>query len=399
MYVNIIITGYYFKYFDFYKKIVDETKLYNSITFNLFILSHKAKEDISIEIYNYLIEKNWHIIFQPNIGWDWGCHAQFMQWHLEQRLPTPDYLLFLHDDISIIKNGFIQEFLNKAQNGFKLIGNSKPFTIIKSFEKDYTDEAYILQKNGFEYENGKIEIVRGSAFFVTYNLAEQALSNLPYQKCGSINLANRSLRMFGAIVTHLVGNDKIGYLSDNHFRSEFISEEMRGEGISPFFFWKRFLFSKISAVLSYAEEVVSKHILKHTYSNKEKYSLKVNVTQNKYLQGYLNISIEKNCCSDISFEDLNSLFIQNKIVKVLTSLELVKDENLFSNHILDRVTKSQLPVDLLINVENSDKDELNEFLKRNKNLKIKVEIIPRRKGTKWVKRLYIKYPQENLRPN
>ena len=107
MLISIILTGYYFRNQDLYKKILDETKLYDSIKFKLYILSHKANEEISDDIFNYLIENNWEIIYQPNIGWDWGCHVQFMQWHNEQKLPAPDFLLFLHDDISILKNGFI----------------------------------------------------------------------------------------------------------------------------------------------------------------------------------------------------------------------------------------------------------------------------------------------------
>ncbi len=397
MLISIILTGYYFRNQDLYKKILDETKLYDSIKFKLYILSHKANEEISDDIYNYLIENNWEIIYQPNIGWDWGCHVQFMQWHNEQKLPAPDFLLFLHDDISILKNGFIQEFLNKVNGGFELIGNSLPFTVINAFEKDYPEEAFILQNNGFEFETGKIEIVRGSAFFITHDLSVKTLSKLPYQKCGSIHLANRSLRMFGAIATQLVGNNKIGYLSEEHFKSNYISEEMRGEGVSPLFFVKRFLYSKISRVLCKIETLASKHLFRHSYSRNKNSGLKINITKNRILYGYLNLSVKKSCCSDISFDDLDILFKQNKIQQVLISFEIANDSKLFEKLILNKITESKIPVDLFVEEENSKNNEFDELLTKRKNLKIKIERIPKRKGTKWVKRLYIKYPQENLR--
>lgn len=400
MQIYIVLTGYYYKYFDLYQKIVEEIRLYSGIRFKLYILSHKLKKEISDDFYNYLITNNWHIIYRANAGWDWGCHVQFMQWLNEKHILKPDYILFLHDDIKIIKNGFIQKFLTKAKKGYELIGNSKPFTTINSYEQDYSDEAFILQNNGFEFEPGKIEIVRGSAFFTTYNLAEQALNNLPYQKCGSINLANRSLRMFGAIVTKMVGTDKIGYLSDKHFRSDFITEEMRGGNISSFFFSKRSLFSKIRKVLNYVDEkLISIHLLKHAFTSNEKSSLKVNIAHDKYLPGYLNISINKSICSDITFETLDYLFTQGKIIRVLTSFEIANENNLFSDIILKRIIKSKGPVDLLIDADNASKYAVSGFLQKYETLKIKIERIPRRKGTRWIKRLYIKYPQENLGPN
>jgi hypothetical protein len=351
-------------------------------------------KDIPIDIYNYLIKTKWKIIYQPNIGWDWGCHSQYMQWHLDQRLPSPDYLFFLHDDIIILKHGFIQEFLNKANRGFELIGNSLPFTVINAFEQDYADEAFILQNNGFKFESGKIEIVRGSAFFITYNLAFKALSKLPYQRCGCINLANRSLRMFGSVATHIVGNNKIGYLSEEHFKSNYISEEMRGGGVSLFFFIRRFFLSKMSKFLSIVNTISLKYIWRNNYSNNINFGLKINITKNEFKFGHLNLSIEDNLCSDISFDDLNILFSQNKIQQVITSFEIANDCNLFNKLILNKISKNNIPVDIFIEAENIRKIEFKKFITKYKNLNIKFQLFFQRKGPKLVKRFYIKYPKE-----
>ena len=398
MQLCIVLTGYYFKYFDLYKKILDETELYDSINFNLYILSHKAKNEIPEDIYNFLIEYNWKIIYQPNIGWDWGCHVQFMQWHVENKKTEPSYILFLHDDISIVKNGFIKEFINKAKKGYELIGNSKPFTIINSFEKDYSDEAYILEKNNLNYEAGKIEIFRGSAFFISFKVAVQTLSKLPYQKCGSINLANRSLRMFGAIATKLVGGKKIGYLSDEHFESDYITEEMRGSDIGNNFFLKRYIRSNLTKMFFLSERIfISPLILKHSYPVEIENKLKINFTEDEIKQGYLNICLNGSFCSDISLNDFEKLLSDNRIYRIVISTQLVFSNTDLLNSLLFKLHKSTIPIDLFIDTENINRDSINQLSRQFHHLKITVEKIPKKKGIKLVNRLYIKYPQKNFK--
>ncbi|SFS55199.1 hypothetical protein SAMN04487906_0822 [Zhouia amylolytica] len=392
MQLFIVLTGYYYRDIGLYDKIKSELELFNNeVTFSLYILSHKPKEEISIEMLNYLEINNWKIIYEPNIGWDWGCHVQFIQWFLKQNLTNPDYILFLHDDIQILKNGFINAFLNKVQVGYELIGNSKPFSEINSYLEEYNDEVAILAKNGFELNLSRIEIVRGSAFFISFDLARKSLYRLPYQKCGDINLANRSLRMFGAITTTLVGNNKISHLSNDHFTSEFISEEMRGKKISNLFFLKRRIFLIASKLFQILDVVLSKQVLKHNYSSKEPIKLKVNVSEDKLIEGYLNICPSKRNCSDINLEDLDDLFLKDKIFRLLVSFDLVKNKNFFQNQILDRVKLTSIPVDIIIDSERVTKNEINTFIKENSQLNLTREKSPIKKGTKWINRIYFNY--------
>ena len=73
----IILTGYYSENQEL-KKILDETKLYDSIKFKLYILSHKAMKKYPM-IFTIILSKNWEIIYQPNIGWDWlSCSVYAM---------------------------------------------------------------------------------------------------------------------------------------------------------------------------------------------------------------------------------------------------------------------------------------------------------------------------------
>ncbi len=173
---------------------------------------------------------------------------------------------------------------------------------------------------------------------------------------------------------------------------------MRGEGVSPLFFVKRFLYSKISRVLCKIETLASKHLFRHNYSINKNSGLKINITKNRILYGYLNLSVEKSYCSDISFDDLDILFRQNKIQQVLTSFEIANDSKLFEKLILNKITESKVPIDLFVEAENSKNNEFKNFLTKHKNLKIKIERIPKGKCKKWVKRMYITYPQKKLRP-
>jgi len=399
MLIGIVLTGYYFKYKDLYQKIIIETQLYNNCHFNLFILSHKNKEEIPVELFEYLANNGWEIIFRPNIGWDWGCHVQFIQWYKQSDKPDLDFILFLHDDISITKNGFIKAFLNKAEQGLELIGNSKPFTTIDNFEKDYSDEAFILEKRGLEFASGPIKIVRGSTLFMSSKLAEKGLLNLPFQKYGSISLANRSLRMFGAVVTKLIGGNKVGYLSEEHFRSYYIVEEMRGDNIKSNFFIRRFFRQIIMKLFHLADKYcISKIILKHNYPAFIENMLQINFSRNNILPGYLNICFENNFCSDIDIEDFEKLLTENRIFKIIFSNNIVFDELAWFKRIIMKLARSKTPIDIFIEAKDLKSVALRRFRRENNDIKLNIEKIPKRKGTKWVNRLYLKYPQNNLKP-
>jgi hypothetical protein len=398
MQISIVLTGYYFKYLNLYQKIIAETKLYPNYKFNLYILSHKTKEEIQEELYTYLINNEWKIIFKPNIGWDWGCHVQFMQWHNEFKIQDDDYILFLHDDITITNNGFIQAFLNKTKRGYELIGNSTPFTSLKSYKKRHNEEAYILQKNGLDFAAGLIKIVRGSAFFLSFKLAKQTLLNLPYQKCGNINLANRSLRMFGSIVTKIVGANKIGYLSKEHFRSKHIAEEMRGNEINFNFFIKLFLNTQLLNIFQFFDKIVlSKVILKHSYPIVVQDKLKINFSERTILSDYLNISIKNNFCSDIDLQDFERLIRENLIYRVLISDNTAFDNDIWFEKLLGQISKSNISVDILIDAENAKEEETKNFAKKYRDFDISIEKKPIKMGRKWVNQLYLKHPHNNFK--
>jgi hypothetical protein len=392
MHINIVLTGYYFKYLELYQKIHDETKLYSDYQFSLYILSHKEKEKIPNEFLTFLTKNNWHIIYKPNIGCDWGCHSQFIKWHVENNMPVVDHILFLHDDISIIKNGFIEEFINKASKGFQLIGNSKPFTTVDNFLDKYPEENYILEKNGFYNNSNNIKIVRGSAFFISFELAKYSLLNLPFQKHGKIDIANRSLRMFGAIISTKIGLNKIGYLSTEHFKSKYIVEEMRGKEINSLFFYKRFLNSAASKIFLYLNELLVHYkFLKYNHPIQVDRMLKVNLHDGTILTGYLNIKkgINNSEFSDVSMCDFENLIFQKKIFKIKISNEIAFNDEIWFKKLLQIINLGKGSIDLFLDSSKKEETLMKTFIKNNKKLKINLIKSPRKKGFKWVNQLYI----------
>lgn len=394
MRINIVLTGYYFKYIELYKKIVEETQLYDEFQFTLYILSHKLKEEISKDIYCYLKDNNWKIIYYKNIGWDWGCHCQFINWHVDNNImEKPEYILFLHDDIKIIKNGFIKAFMDKVSDGYELVGNSKPFTKINSFNNDYFDEAFILKKNGFNFELGSIGIVRGSAFFISYELARQTLYNLPYQKQGNIDLANRSLRMFGAVVTKMIKRGKIGYLSNKHFISNYIVEEMRGSNVKNGFFVKRFVRLIFFKLLYFLDKIfISKVIFNHNFPFVVDNKLKLFFSSNEFKQGYLNISLKDNVINDIDINDFENLLQEKMIHKILFSNSIPFEHIDYFKLVMSKMLKHKSAIDIFIEISDISKNEIKRFTEDFDFLNIKFEKHPNKSLVKWKEVMYIDFP-------
>lgn len=317
--ISIVLTGYYYKYLELYKIITKETKLYQNIDFELFISSHKEESEISESVLSFLKKNNWNIIFFPNEGWDWGCHSEFVNYYFESGNKLPHYFLFLHDDLKIIKNGFIGAFLNKIKEGYSVIGNSLPFSVINDYPNQFPEETYILNRNGFSTAIKNLQPVRGSAFFIDSTLVENALKNLPYQKKGPIDLANRSLRMFASIIANDFSPLKTGYLSSEHFKSDFIIEEMRGNEQSGLFFLKRKVLRLRKRVKFFVEDaLIYLNILKRLKPKDKKGKIKLNISNGTPLSGHLNYDVNDNKYSDIINleKELVYLLKKNKISEI-----------------------------------------------------------------------------------
>lgn len=349
--ISIVLTGYYYKYIELYKIIKRETQLYNNIDFELYISSHKEESEISESVLNFLKKSGWNIIFFPNEGWDWGCHSEFVNYFFKSENKLPDYFLFLHDDLKIIKNGFIDAFLNKSKEGYSVIGNSLPFSIIEDYSAEFPEETYILNRFGFSTTIKKINLFRGSAFFIDSRLVEKSLKDLPYQKKGAIDLANRSLRMFASIIANDFPKLKTGYLSSKHLKSDFIIEEMRGSEQNNMFFLKRKLVGIRKKVKSFAEDtLISFKILKRQKQRDKKGKIKLNISSRTPLSGYLNYDVDDSKYSDINNLDveLDYLLRQTKISEIRIAENIGSERNKIIEKLAGQNKKLRGRFDLII---------------------------------------------------
>lgn len=341
---------------------MEETRLYPDIDFELYISSHKDESEISEVVLDFLKKNNWKIVYTPNEGWDWGCHSEGVKYYFRSGNSLPDYFLFLHDDLKIIKNGFIGAFLNKIKEGYSVIGNSLPFSIIDNYSLAFPEETYILNRYGFSTNIKKIWPVRGSAFFIDSRLTERSLKELPYQKKGVIDLANRSLRMFASIIANDFPKHKTGYLSSEHLNSDYIIEEMRGEEQNRMFFLKRKILGFRKKAKFLAEDIlISFKILKRQKQRDKKGKIKLNISSKTPLPGYLNYDI-----SDIRYSDVTSLNMeldyllkQNKISEIRIAQNSGKNKNKIIENLVgqkrifngqfDLIIEGEFSIDILKN--------------------------------------------------
>ncbi|WP_332038228.1 hypothetical protein [Salegentibacter sp.] len=343
-----------------YKIILRETKLYDNIDFELFISSHKEESEISESVLHFLEKNNWNIIFSPNEGWDWGCHSEFVNYYFKAGKALPDYFLFLHDDLKIIKNGFIDAFLKKSKKGYSVIGNSLPFSIIEDYSAEFPEETYILNRYGFSTASKKIKPVRGSAFFIDSRLVEQSLKKLPYQKKGAIELANRSLRMFASIIANDFPEFKTGYLSSEHLKSEFIIEEMRGIEQNGIFFLKRKFLGFRKKIKYFGEDtLIALKVLKRQKIVVKKGKIKINISSKTPLSGFLNYDVSHTKFSDIIDLDkeLDYLLKHKKIseIRIAENTGIRKDSIIeeliankeFFNGGFDLIIEGDFPIHLI----------------------------------------------------
>ena len=217
-----------------------------------------------------------------------------------------------------------------------MIGNSLPFSFIEDYSAEFPEETYILNRYGFSTTSKKIKPVRGSAFFIDSRLVEQSLKKLPYQKKGAIELANRSLRMFASIIANDFPEFKTGYLSNEHLKSEFIIEEMRGSEQNRMFFLKRKILSFRKKVKFFGEDtLIAVKILKRQKQVAKKGKVKINISSKTPLSGFLNYDVSDKKFSDIIHLDkeLDYLLKHNKI----SEIRIAENTGIRKNSIIEEI--------------------------------------------------------------
>jgi len=225
--LSIVVCGWYFRYPLLYEAVHLEAQACAGVSAELFIASHKNKTEVSPCITKTLEDFKWTVLWFDNEGWEWGAYQQFIRWQ-ESRSKYSDYYLFLHDDIQIVKPGFIAAFMKRIQSGAKLVGNSPSVAPDKQNRHRYPEDALLAEQHGFPLKSEKWKVVRGSCFFTTHEVAHSILGKMPVKKGKRIELANSSLRIFGALVTERYGIEAIQYMGTTPRASEYVLEEFRG---------------------------------------------------------------------------------------------------------------------------------------------------------------------------
>ena len=312
MKISIVVCGWHFDNPDLYRKLIDEAKHTENPEFSYFIASHKKPDDIDDSFLDMLNKSGWKILYFENEGWDWGAYQQFMVRQKETGALS-DYYLFVHDDIKIKQNGFIDKFIEKVDSGCCVVGNG--FHPAKKIElqKMYPEDVLWAEVNGHTINIKECFTVRGSCFFAIKDAAENILAEMPIKKAGAITFANSSLRVFAGLVTEKFGENAIGFIGDKLLSSKYISEGFRGADSMP-------LKTKvISKVYPYINKTVLKRILgfKKVMPVKRGFGLKLNLDCGyKPLEGYFNIdAVHPN--AEMNADILELEFDENTIAEVL----------------------------------------------------------------------------------
>lgn len=322
--LSIVVCGWYFKDHQFYELIKNEIADLNNVKAELYIASHRKKTEIPETIIKKLINEGWKIEWFENEGWEWGAYQQFLKWQ-ENQCNFTDYYLFMHDDINIVQNGFINAFLEKINAGAVVVGNSPSVTPEKQTRNRYPEDLFFANSKGFTINCEKWKVVRGSCFFTTGAIASSVLGEMPIKKGKRIDIANSNLRIFGAKITEEYGLDAIQYLGETPRNSQFIYEEFRGDQKTNF----------RKKILNVLPRAVIKLMLDFKYSIKVEpvspcFGLKVTLgCGSDPLPRYINVDLDTKY-SDISANLLSVDFEKQTVAEVMMI------------HVIERINYSDL---------------------------------------------------------
>ncbi|MCI5140224.1 MAG: hypothetical protein D3909_00445 [Candidatus Electrothrix sp. ATG1] len=213
----LCITGWHFpaEFYASVKKYID---------CDCYVVAHVPQKNIPEYVYD-AVGFN-HVLIRRNIGYDWGCYQQFLESGIWKKY---GYIFFLHDDVTIKNNGFIDASQNLLTQGYSVIGNGRPFPPRpwpKTHPESYAHAVWTPPSDNFCHD-----IVRGS-FFATNRQNIEKVENFEVywdRQHFSTYFGNWSLRSTCGKFQDLFGERCFGFLSDTWCESEYLSEFVRGE--------------------------------------------------------------------------------------------------------------------------------------------------------------------------
>ena len=219
--VCVCVTGWHFP-IAFYERM---SKL---VGVDVFVVSHQPKHHIPDAIYDVIAED--HVLIYANYGYDWGCYQQFLETDIWRDYV---YCVFMHDDVRILRDDFIDAAIALLSGDIVLVGNGRNSTRqdwAYHYPWLYAHASWIPSSRDFLYDT-----VRGSFFVMaTTTIETMGQFEVMWDRFHlSMRFGNWSLGASSAKLHHLFGMPCFAFLSNVYLQSDYLLEDVRGGDGEP----------------------------------------------------------------------------------------------------------------------------------------------------------------------
>lgn len=219
--IAICLTGWYFNE-DVYRQ------LFEVASIDIFVVVHKQRDQVPAFLFEQIPEER--IIFQKNIGYDWGSYQQFIATGLWREY---DFIFFMHDDLAIKSLDFIPHTIDLLQAGKKVVGNGRNAQYLNwphSHPFCYGHSTWLPPSRQFQHDT-----IRGSFLAMNSNTLKK-INHFeifwdPYHL--TVRFGNHSLIATCGKIQALFGESSFGFLSETYLDSEYMTELERGGQSMP----------------------------------------------------------------------------------------------------------------------------------------------------------------------
>jgi hypothetical protein len=190
---------------------------------DIYIVSHLRESQTPRSITHFV--PNEHLLYEPNLGYDWGSYQQFITRGIWK---SYEVIFFLHDDILIRSLDFIPHSLELLRAGSQVVGNGLNSTQVnwpRTHLQCYAHSGWLPASIGFEHHT-----VRGSFFGIT-SLALEKIQRFEVfwdPKHIYLRFGNHSLIATCGKLTALFGEGCFAFLGPDYRNSQYIEEQERG---------------------------------------------------------------------------------------------------------------------------------------------------------------------------
>lgn len=190
---------------------------------DLYVVAHRPVTAVPADLFTYVPRQN--VLFAPNLGYDWGCYQQFLEWAAWQEYAT---ICFMHDDVEIRSGQLFERCRGLLGGGCSVVGNGR--VAARQAWPRLAPHSYAhaswLPDPDFVHD-----VVRGS-FFMTTRPALVALDHFevywdPWRLTSGFG--NWSTKATCAKWEARLGPDCFGFLSESYLSSPYLVEHVRGE--------------------------------------------------------------------------------------------------------------------------------------------------------------------------